>query len=119
MQAHIDHTLHVVVEQRHVEDQLSLHKIGSSGDLFSEAKVAQVDWVGEGICGSADKQAWTTARNLLATLEVVFVAHILDHTQQLHGIDVVDVLSALVIAERLVVAAEAEHIGDAMSCSAQ
>jgi hypothetical protein len=39
-----------------------------------------------------------------------FVAHLLDQGNELHGIDVVDILGLRVVAEILMVAREAEHI---------
>src|SRR5208282_3631559 len=102
MDAEIDHPLHEVAEAGNVEDHLGLNEVGAGLDLLAETIGPPVDRITERVLGGADEESRVDSFDLLAALEAVRIAKFCHHMNELHGIDVVDVLRLLMISETLV-----------------
>jgi hypothetical protein len=105
---------HECPEASHVENQLGLNEIGSGHGFFLQVQRPDIDGLRERIGRSADEQWRAAADDRFSALKATLVAHLLQHADQLRGIDVMHVLGARVIAMRLVIAGQAQHVLDAV-----
>jgi hypothetical protein len=107
------------LELRNIENKLSLDKIRAGDGFLFQTQRPQMDRICERIGRSTNKQRRPAARDLFAALELVLVAHFLEHAYELHGIEIVHILCARMIAQRLVIPGQTQHILNTVCGGAQ
>ncbi|VBB44086.1 hypothetical protein TRIP_B330260 [uncultured Desulfatiglans sp.] len=111
VKAPVPDTLHPFLELVEVVDALRLDELGAGGDLLGQARDTDLEGVGERVRRGPHEHAGRTL-DLVAAEELAFVAHPAHGLDELHRVDVEDVLARRAVPEGLVVARQAEHIED-------
>jgi hypothetical protein len=106
-------TFHPLPEARHIIYALGLDEVDAGGGLFCRAQRPEFEGIGKGIGRSADKHIDVAFDLFLSAHQCFFVAHRFYHMDQLHGIQIMDVLCMDLIPEGMVIAGETDDVLDA------
>ncbi len=109
-QAEVAGHLHELRKLGDVVDDLGLNEVCAVGDLLAHAHGPELERPGERVGCRAKEQLRCLALQLLAALELLRVAQVPHHAEELDRIHVEHALGAGMIAELLVIARQTEQI---------
>ena len=110
MQAEVSDHLHELGKFFYIIYNLCLYEISAIRHLLTQPGSPEFKWPGKGIGSGSKEKAAVRALDVLTALELLFVAHVPYHAQQLDGVHVKDAFGAGMIAELLMISSKAEQI---------
>ena len=111
MESPITDLLHPEFEFIQVVDALRLDKLSPSRYFFCKAGDADFKGIGEGVGGRPHKHLRGSI-DVITSQEFTFVPHAPDGLDELHGINIEDVLPLRIVTKLLMISRETEYIKD-------